>query len=86
MSRAISELGLLYLAPFVLYAALLVLRRVYILSLDHWTRSVIATLSLAGLAFVLCGMLLTGFFAERHEGAYAPAHIENGRLVPGQIQ
>ena len=46
----------------------------------------LARLSVAGLALVLGGLLLNGFFADRHEGAYAPAHIENGRLVPGAIQ
>ena len=86
MGRTISELGLLYLAPFALYLVYLIARRVYILSFDHWTRSVIATLSLAGLVLVLGSLLLTGFFAERHEGAYAPAHIENGKLVGGEIQ
>ena len=86
MARIVSEMGLLYLAPFAAYLVLLLLRRVYILSFDHWTRTVIATLSVAGLALVLCALLLTGFFADRHEGAYAPAHIVNGRLVPGEIQ
>jgi len=86
MGRSISELALLYLIPFAAYFLYLALRRVYILSFDHWTRRVLATLSLSGLAFVLIGLLATGFFAERHEGAYQPAHIENGRLVPGQIQ
>ncbi len=86
MGRTISELGLLYLAPFALYLVYLIARRVYILSFDHWTRTVIATLSVAGLMLVLASLLLTGFFAERHEGAYAPAHIENGKLVPGEIQ
>lgn len=86
MGRSISEIALLYLIPFAAYFLYLMLRRVYILSFDHWTRRVVATLSLSGLAFVLIGLLATGFFAERHEGAYQPAHIENGRLVPGQIQ
>lgn len=86
MGRTISELGLLYLAPFAVYLVYLVARRVYILSFDHWTRSVITTLSVAGLVLVLSSLLLTGFFAERHEGAYAPAHIENGKLVGGAIQ
>jgi hypothetical protein len=86
MGRSISELALLYLIPFAAYFLYLVLRRVYILSFDHWTRRVLATLSLSGLALVLVGLLVTGLFAERHEGAYQPAHIENGRLVPGQIQ
>ncbi|MDR3461301.1 MAG: DUF6111 family protein, partial [Beijerinckiaceae bacterium] len=78
MGRSISELALLYLIPFAAYFLYLMLRRVYILSFDHWTRRVVATLSLSGLAFVLIGLLATGFFAERHEGAYQPAHIENG--------
>ncbi len=86
MGRAFSEVALLYLVPFAAYLAVLVLRRLAVLSLDHWTRAVIAKLSVAGLVLVLGGLLLNGFFADRHEGAYAPAHIENGRLVPGAIQ
>jgi len=86
MGRSFSELALLYLAPFAAYLFYLVLRRVYILSFDHWTRKVLAALSLSGLALALGGLLLTGLFAERHEGAYQPAHIENGKLVSGQIQ
>lgn len=86
MGRTISELGTLYLIPFALYLAYLIARRVYILSFDHWTRRVIATLSLSGLMLVLASLLFTGFFAERHEGAYAPAHIDNGKLVGGAIQ
>ena len=86
MGRAFSEVALLYLVPFAIYLLVLIVRRFAILSLDSWTRRVIARLSVAGLALVLGGLLLNGFFADRHEGAYAPAHIENGRLVPGAIQ
>ena len=86
MTRTLPELVVLYLAPFAAYVLFLALRRVYVLSFDHWTRRVVAALSLAGLGLVLCGLLFTGFSAERHEGAYAPAHIVNGRLVPGAIQ
>ncbi len=86
MSRAFSEVAFLYLVPFAVYLLVLVIRRLAILSLDRWTRRVVTRLSVAGLALVLGGLLLNGFFADRHEGAYAPAHIENGRLVPGAIQ
>jgi hypothetical protein len=86
MGRSISELALLYLIPFAAYFVYLVLRRVYVLSLDHWTRRVMAVLSLTGLGLVLASLIATGLFADRHEGAYRPAHIENGKLVPGEIQ
>ena len=86
MTRLIPELGLLYLAPFGAYVLYLIVRRAYLLSFDLWTRRIIAALSLSGLGLVLCGLLYTGFSADRHEGAYTPAHLENGRLVPGAIQ
>jgi hypothetical protein len=31
-------------------------------------------------------MIAFGIFAPRHAGAYVPAHIENGKLVPGRMQ
>jgi hypothetical protein len=31
-------------------------------------------------------MLILGVLAPRHSGAYVPAHIENGTLVPGRIE
>ncbi len=37
-------------------------------------------------AIAVAGMLTFGIFAVRHEGAYVPAHIENGKLVPGRLQ
>ena len=31
-------------------------------------------------------LVLTGLFSERHPDGYVPAHMENGRLVPGQFR
>jgi hypothetical protein len=86
MSRTLSEIAVLFLAPFALYFLYSNLRRAYILSFDHWTRVAITRLTLAGLTFVLFGLLLNGIFADRHEGAYVPAHMEGGHLVTGHIQ
>ena len=86
MTRSLSELILLFLIPFVAYFVYLNLQRVYVLSLDHWTRVAITKLTLTGLLLVLFGLLANGFLAARHEGAYVPAHMENGRLVDGHIQ
>jgi Family of unknown function (DUF6111) len=86
MWRAILEPALLFASPFLAYAVYLALRRNYPLALEHWSKSAVSTLTLAGLVLALGGMLAFGIFAPRHEGAYIPAHIEGGKVVPGRIQ
>lgn len=86
MWRVIIEPALLFGAPFAAYAAYLALRRRYPFAVDYWTHSVVSTLVLVGLATAVAGVLLIGIFADRRHGAYVPAHIENGRLVPGRLQ
>ncbi len=86
MWRAILEPALLFALPFLAYAVYLVARRNYPFALEHWSKSAVSTLTLAGLFAALGGMLAFGIFAPRHEGAYVPAHIEGGKIVPGRIQ
>jgi hypothetical protein len=86
MWRALLEPVLLFLSPFLAYALVLGLRRRYPLGSDHWTQGAVSTLGLIGLVLAVAGMLFLGIFAERHVGGYVPAHIENGKLVPGRIQ
>lgn len=86
MWRMIVQPALLFLSPFAAYICYLALRRTYPFAVYHWTQSAMSALALAGLVVAVAGMLLFGIFAERHEGAYVPAHIENGRLVPGRMQ
>jgi hypothetical protein len=86
MWRIIVQPLLLFLTPFVAYFVYLGLRRTYPLATDHWTQGTLSILGLAGLVLAVVGMILFGLFAERHVGGYVPAHIEDGRLVPGQMQ
>jgi len=86
MWRAILEPALLFASPFAAYTIYLVLRRNYPFTMEHWTKSAVSTLTLAGLAIAVAGMIAFGIFAPRHAGAYVPAHIENGKLVPGRLQ
>jgi hypothetical protein len=86
MWRVVLDPLLLFASPFAAYAAYLVLRRKYPFTIEHWTRSAVSTLTLTGLAIAVTGMLAFGIFAPRYEGAYTPAHIENGRLMPGRLQ
>ncbi|MGB8277324.1 MAG: DUF6111 family protein [Methylovirgula sp.] len=86
MWRVLWEPVLLFLAPFIAYAGLLLLRRTAPFSSRHWTQGTVSMLTVAGLAAAIVFMLAYGLLAERHKGAYVPAHIENGRLVPGRIE
>ncbi len=86
MLRVIAEPLLLFLSPFFAYAVFLYLRDHYPFAFVHWPRRTVSSLTLAGLGLALLGVFLLGVFSERHQGAYIPAHIENGRLVPGRMQ
>lgn len=86
MWRAILEPLLLFLSPFLAYAIYLVWRRSHPFAIKHWPKAAVSRLALAGLAVAVAGMLALGILAPRHKGAYIPAHIENGKLVPGRLQ
>jgi hypothetical protein len=86
MWRAAVESFGLFLAPFLLFAAYLVVRARYPLAIEHWTRGRVATLVLIGLAAALMGMIGLISTAPRGQGVYVPAHVENGALVPGHIE
>jgi hypothetical protein len=86
MLRAALEPIAMFLSPFAVFAMYLVLRARYPLAIEHWTRSRVVTLTLVGLGVAALGMALLAFFAPRGQGAYVPAHIENGQLIPGHIE
>lgn len=86
MWRVILEPALLFGSPFIAYILYLALRRKYPFEVDHWTHSAVSTLALLGLVITVAGVFLIGIFANRSQGPYIPAHIENGRIVPGRIQ
>ena len=86
MIRAVAEGLAFFLIPFVAFALYLAVRRRNPTSVDAWTGSTTATLSLAGLALAALAIFLFGVFEERPTGAYVPAHIENGTLVPGRFR
>jgi hypothetical membrane protein len=86
MWRVVWRPALLFLLPFIGYAVLLVLRRTTPFASRHWTQGTVSTLTLSGLFIAVVGVFLFGVFAERHHGAYVPAHMENGTLVPGHME
>ena len=86
MLRVILEPLAFFLAPFAAYALWLRLRNRTAPDIDAWSHTRVATLTLAGLAVAILGVLTLGLNSGRHLGAYVPAHVENGQLVPGKIE
>lgn len=86
MLRALPDLLVFFLVPFLLYAVWLLVRLENPLAVDRWTRRVLVPLSLAGLGCVLAGLVIVGVTAPRYEGGYVPAHMQDGRIVPGRMQ
>lgn len=85
MIRIAFETLLLFFLPFGLYALALIVARRWGITLPHMTTGLLA-LSAAGLLLVALFFIGLGLLSERHQGAYMPAHIENGRLIQGEIQ
>ncbi len=86
MWRTLLEPAAFFVAPFAAYACYLVLRQRYPFVLSAWSRMTVSILTLVGLAAAAAGIFGFGLFAPRHQGAYVPAHLENGKLVPGHFQ
>ncbi len=86
MIRVLPRLLFFFLVPFGFYLVWLAARWENPLVIDRWTRKVLVPLSLAGLGCVLAGLVVVGLTAPRYEGGYLPAHIEDGRIVPGQMK
>lgn len=82
MTRIVLQEVALFIVPFVLYALLLALRQEKVMDAEHWTRAGM-TLTVIGLALAIGGILYLGIFGETHTGPYVPAHMENGKPVPG---
>ncbi len=86
MGRDLLDALGLFAVPFVAYALMLALRRRYPFVSKSWSRGSLATLTVAGLALVVLGMVLFAATVDRHRGIWVPAHLDGGRLVPGQLQ
>ena len=86
MLRVILEPLAFFIAPFAIYALWLRLRGAAAPDFDAWSHTRIASLAFVGLGLAILGVLLLGLSSSGHMGAYTPAHVENGKLVPGKIE
>lgn len=80
----------LFFLPFVAYGAwLLVARR---RSIAHqsdpgWSDAPLMWLTVAGMVLVVAGFVVFGLNqGEDRDGTYVPSSIQNGQIVPGEVQ
>jgi uncharacterized protein DUF6111 len=74
----------LFLAPFVAYALFLWAVREGILHPEEWSARVLVVLSLVAVALTAVGfVMIAEYSGAPANSTYVPAHLENGRLVPG---
>jgi hypothetical protein len=80
---AFTEIGI-FLIPFAVYALFLVATRSGLLVQSSWPVHVIAKLALGALLLVVASFILLAHFSGgAPNSTYVPAHIENGKFVPG---
>ena len=80
---ALTEIGI-FLIPFGVYALFLLATRRLVLAQSSWPIQTVAKLVIGALLLVIASlMLLAQFSGSPPNSTYVPAHVENGKLVPG---
>ena len=75
---------LIFLIPFAVYALFLVATRSGLMLQTSWPVHVIAKLVIGSLLLVIASfVLLAHFSGASPNSTYIPAHVENGKLIPG---
>ena len=79
----LTEVGI-FLIPFAVYALFLIASRSGLLAQTSWPLHVIARLVLGSLLLVIASFILLAHFSGAPPNStYVPAHIEDGKFVPG---
>jgi hypothetical protein len=80
---ALTEIGI-FLIPFGVYALFLIATRSGLFVQSSWPIHLVARLLLGSLLLVILSLvMLANFSGGPPHSTYIPAHIENGKLVPG---
>jgi Family of unknown function (DUF6111) len=80
---AFTEIGI-FLIPFAVYALFLIASRSGLLVQSSWPVHIIGRLALGSLLLVIVSFILLAHFSgAAPNSTYVPAHIENGKFVPG---
>jgi hypothetical protein len=77
----------IFLAPFAVYVIFLWATRKGVLHPSSWSLSILAWLTLAALALMVGSFVVLAQFSGSPPGSiYVPAHIEDGKFVPGSTR
>jgi len=80
---ALTEVGI-FLIPFAVYALFLIATRSGMWVPASWPLHVIAKLVLGSLILIVVSfVLLAHFSGAAPNSTYVPAHMENGKFIPG---
>jgi hypothetical protein len=80
---ALTEIGI-FLLPFAVYALFLIATRSGLVVQTSWPIQLVAKLTLGSLILVVLSFILLAHFSGGSpHSTYIPAHVENGKLVPG---
>ncbi|SHL32008.1 hypothetical protein SAMN05444159_5605 [Bradyrhizobium lablabi] len=80
---AFTEIGI-FLIPFAVYALFLFATRSGLLLQTSWPLHIVARLALGSLLLVVISfILLARFSGGAPNSTYVPAHLDNGKFVPG---
>ncbi len=87
MIRPVATEIILFLMPFVLYGVFLWATKAGVMHPDSWPLSRIAWLVIAALGLMLGSFIYFANYSGAPVGTtYVPAHMENGKFVPGQTK
>lgn len=78
---------ILFVMPFVLYAAFLWATRAGVLHPDSWPVSRLIILAIISFLLVIGSFVYFANYTGAPPGStYVPAHIEDGKFVPGRVR
>lgn len=87
MIRPILTEIALFLAPFAAYAVFLWATRAGVLDAMSWSPQRLLWLTIAALVLMIGSFIMLAHFSGAPpDSAYEPAHMEDGKLVPGTIK
>ena len=87
MIRPVLTELVLFVLPFLVYAAYLWATRAGVLHPESWPLGTLMALTIAALLLIAGSFIVLAQWGGEPPGsAYVPAHVEDGRLVPGTTQ
>jgi heme/copper-type cytochrome/quinol oxidase subunit 3 len=77
----------LFLTPFALYAVFLIATRAKVFERSNWPSNLVFVLAVIAVLLVLGSFVMLAEFGGAPPGStYEPAHMENGKFVPGRTR